>query len=61
MMNEKWKPERKVGGAAAIGLPLGVITAWAFVAATGIEVPATVATAWGSLLTAVLAYVIPNR
>ena len=54
------KPDRKIGlGALAIGVPAGIVLAWA-VGLTGIEVPAEVATAMGGLVSAVAAYFTRN-
>ena len=52
-------PERKVGGGAAIGVPLGIILVWV-VESQGVHVPTEVATAIGALLTFLAGYLIPN-
>lgn len=55
------RPDRKVlTGAVGIGIPSGVILAWA-IGLTGIEVPAEVATAFGGLISAIAAYFVPQR
>jgi len=59
-MNDKWKPDKKVaGGALAIGVPGGVIVAWAL-GQFGLVVPPEVAAAIGSFVSAIAAYFLPN-
>ncbi len=54
------KPDRKIRrGALAVGIPAGMILAWA-VGLTGIDVPAEIATAMGGLVSAVAAYFTSN-
>lgn len=56
----EWVPEQKVSiGAAAIGIPLGVVVAY-IMEQFGLEVPPTVASAIGSLVSALAAYFVPN-
>jgi len=55
------QPDRKVSvGAVAIGVPAGVIVAW-LIGLTGVEVPPPVASAMGGLISAVVAYFVPNK
>lgn len=54
-------PDRKVSvGAVAIGVPAGIVAAWA-IGLTGVVVPAEVAAAIGSLISAIAAYFVPNQ
>lgn len=54
-------PDRKVSvGAIAIGAPAGIILQW-LLGQFGVDMPAEVATACGSLISAVAAYFVPNK
>lgn len=56
------KPDRKVGiGAGAIGVPAGVVLAWTLTEFFGVDVPETVATAFGGIVSFAAAYLLPNR
>lgn len=55
-----WKPERKIGYAAAVGTPAGVILAWV-IGLTGVVVPPEVAAALGALVAALVGYWVPNK
>ena len=54
------KPDRKVGLGTTIGIPLGMIAAWA-IGLTGVVVPPEVAAAIGATITGIIAYFIPNH
>ena len=55
-----WTPDRKVSiGAGAIGVPLGIVVTFAL-QEFGIEVPAEVGAAIGSLLSTLAAYFVPS-
>ena len=54
------KPDRKVGLGTAIGVPAGIIAAWA-IGLTGVVVPPEVAAALGSFVTGFIAYFVPNK
>ena len=53
------KPDRKVGLGTALGIPAGIIAAWA-VGLTGVVVPPEVAAAFGAVITGVIAYFVSN-
>ncbi len=53
-------PDRKVGLGTAIGLPIGMIVAWA-VGLTGIVVPPEIGAAIGAVTTGVISYFVPNK
>lgn len=56
------RPDRKVGlGAGAIGVPAGVVIAWALTEFAGVDVPETVATAFGGVVSFAAAYLLPER
>lgn len=56
----EWVPDRKVSvGAGAIGLPAGIIVTYVL-QQMGLEVPAEVGAAIGSLLSAIAAYFVPS-
>lgn len=58
----EWKPSRKVGGGAlAIGVPAGVVIAWALTEFAGVNVGEPVAAAFGGLVSGICAYLIPER
>jgi hypothetical protein len=46
--------------AAAIGVPLAVVVAWAFEASSAVKVPAEVAAAFGALCTFIASVCIPD-
>lgn len=52
----KLRPDRKVAYAAGIGIPAGTIIAWVVESGLHVDVPATVATAFGGLVTGLWAY-----
>lgn len=57
-----WKPDKKVGvGAGAIGIPAGIIIAWALTEFAGVDVPETVAVAFGGVVSFLAAYLLPAR
>lgn len=54
-------PTRKVTAAATVGLPAGVLAAWALELLLGEPIPAEVAAAIGTLCSFVAAYVTRER
>ena len=54
------KPDRKVGLGSAIGIPLGILTAWG-IGLAGVEVPPEVAAALGATITGLMTYLVPNK
>lgn len=58
---QKWRPDRKVGHAVAIGTPAGTIIAWAIEAGLTVDVPTAVAAAFGGLVTGLWAYFTRNK
>jgi putative flippase GtrA len=61
MLESLQTPDKKVSvGAAAIGVPGGVIIAWILSDLVGLTIPAEVASAMGSLISAIAAYFVPN-
>lgn len=60
MDRQALKPDRKVGHALAIGTPAGAIAAWIITAATGVDVPEPIASAFGGLFTGLWAYFTRN-
>lgn len=46
--------------AGAIGVPLAIVLAWGFEAATGVQVPTEVAAAFGAVCTFVASVLIPD-
>lgn len=55
-------PDRKVGiGAGAIGVPTGIVIAWILTTFVGVDVPETVATAFGGIVSFAAAYLLPDR
>lgn len=56
-----WTVDKKVGlGAGAIGVPAGVIIAWALTEFAGVDVPETVAVAFGGFISTLAAYLVPE-
>ena len=53
-------PDRKVGLGTAVGVPLGIVAAWA-IGLTGVVVPPEVAAALGAVATGVVSYFVPNK
>ena len=53
-------PTRKVGAGIAIGGPLAVILVWGIKTFGHVDVPAEVATAFGSVLTFGVSYFFPD-
>lgn len=47
--------------AAGIGVPLGVVTIWAFELVSGITAPGEVAAAWGAMLVWIASVLIPDH
>lgn len=52
-------PSRKIGSAAAIGVPLSIMVAWAL-GQLGVVMSPEVTAALGSLLTALVGYLVPD-
>lgn len=62
MADNNWVPNRKVAvGAAGIGVPAGIVIAWALKEFFGIVMEQEVAAAMGSLISTFAAYWIPNE
>ncbi len=58
--DRKLKPDRKVGLGTTLGIPLGMIVAWA-IGLTGVVVPPEIAAALGAVVTGLIAYFVPNK
>ena len=54
-----WKPERKIVAAGGIGAPVAILVAW-ILQLNGITMPAEAAAALGSVLSTVVAYLVPR-
>lgn len=54
-----WTPQRKIGAGLGVGMPVAVIAAW-MLKVQGIEMPAEVSVALGSVITTLVAYLVPQ-
>jgi putative flippase GtrA len=55
-----WAPDRKVLAGGGLGTSAAVIVSW-LLRENGVDVPAEVSAAMGSLISILVAYLIPNR